>query len=870
MSKNQKALAGRADGSTFLGTPVSLESILCTDELDRRPSRPPDYETENRALVALAQALADSPKTVLQTLADTILDVLQSDSAGISLLTKDEKRFYWPAIAGVWKPHLGGGTPRDFGPCGDVLDRNMPLMFSHVERRYNYFLPVTPAIEECLLVPFYVQGKAVGTIWAIAHSDRRKFDAEDMRQLVSLGRFTSSAYQVIESLDLMEKHAAALRENEHRFREMFDALPAAIYTTDAEGMLTHFNRACIELSGRTPVRGSDYWCVSWKLYRPDGTPLPHDECPMAIALKEGCAVCHQMIILERPDGTRVLVMPYPTPLRDPQGKIVGGINMLMDITESSEAEIASRRLAAIVESSDDAIVSKTLDGIITSWNRSAERMFGYTAAEAVGQHISLIIPAERRSEEDDVLAHLRRGEKIDHFETERQTKDGRRLSISLTVSPVKDSAGRIIGASKVARDITERKQAQEQLREAKRAAEAASRAKDKFLAVLSHELRTPLSPVLMTLAAMDMNPDLAPALRDDIAIIQRNVELEAKLIDDLLDLSRVMAGKLPMNLETVDVNEAVGHVCATCRPFVLEKGIHLHCDLPDASHCVKADPARFQQVLWNLLKNAAKFTPERGDIYVTVSAIVEDRVRVQVRDTGIGIAPDVLPRIFDAFEQGDVDITRQFGGMGLGLAISKNLVELHHGTIHAESGGAKQGSTFTVEFPLVSSKADVHAAPAKRASWNGESLRILFVDDNADTALVLSKFLNASGHSVKTAGSAAAALELAGKEPFDVIISDIGLPDATGYELMKEIKARYPMQGIAMSGYGMDEDLQKSREAGFSDHIVKPATAAQLERSIRRLRKNMMSRESQPAQHGLSDTPDFSQSPAYCLRGKYA
>jgi CheY-like chemotaxis protein len=208
--------------------------------------------------------------------------------------------------------------------------------------------------------------------------------------------------------------------------------------------------------------------------------------------------------------------------------------------------------------------------------------------------------------------------------------------------------------------------------------------------------------------------------------------------------------------------------------------------------------------------------------------------------------------------------------MGQGLAISKNLVELHHGTIRAESGGAKQGSTFTVEFPLVSSKADAHAAPAKRASWNGESLRILFVDDNADTALVLSKFLNASGHSVKKAGSAAAALELALKEPFDVIISDIGLPDATGYELMKEIKARYPMQGIAMSGYGMDEDLQKSREAGFSDHIVKPATAAQLERSIRRLRKNMMSRESQPSQHGLSNTPDFSQSPAYCLRGKYA
>jgi len=195
MPKNKHALADRLDSGTFLGAPASLESILCTDELDRRPTRPADYESENHALVELAMTLADSPRSILQRLAETILDVLRSESAGISLLTKDEKRFYWPAIAGVWKPHIGGGTPRDFGPCGDVLDRNIPLMFRHFELRYNYFLPVTPPIEECLLVPFYVQGKAVGTVWAITHNERRKFDAEDMRQLISLGRFASSAYQ---------------------------------------------------------------------------------------------------------------------------------------------------------------------------------------------------------------------------------------------------------------------------------------------------------------------------------------------------------------------------------------------------------------------------------------------------------------------------------------------------------------------------------------------------------------------------------------------------------------------------------------------------------------------------------------------------
>ena len=190
---------------------VPLESVLCTEELVRRPSRPADYQTENRALAALAQALADSPRTILQTLAEKILEVVRADSAGISVLTENEKGFYWPAIAGMWKPHIGGGTPRDFGPCGDVLDRNAPLLFRRLERRYTYFLPVTPPIEECLLVPFYVEGRAVGTIWAIAHDERRKFDAEDLRQLESLGRFASAAYQTRELLQIQDsRHSAAL------------------------------------------------------------------------------------------------------------------------------------------------------------------------------------------------------------------------------------------------------------------------------------------------------------------------------------------------------------------------------------------------------------------------------------------------------------------------------------------------------------------------------------------------------------------------------------------------------------------------------------------------------------------------------------
>src|SRR5256885_698965 len=246
---------------------------------------------------------------------------------------------------------------------------------------------------------------------------------------------------------------------------MIDALPAAIYTTDAEGRLTHFNPAAVEFSGRTPELTTDQWCVSWKLYYPDGRPMPHEECPMAIALKEGRIIQGAEAIAERPDGTRRWFTPYPTPIRDGQGRIIGGINMLLDITDRKRAENAMAHFAAIVASSDDAIISKNLDGIIQSWNKSAEHMFGYTAEEAVGKHITLIVPEDRRDEEKNILARLGRGEKIEHFETVRRRKDGSTLDISLTISPVKDSAGRVIGASKVARDITHLKQIERALRD---------------------------------------------------------------------------------------------------------------------------------------------------------------------------------------------------------------------------------------------------------------------------------------------------------------------------------------------------------------------------------------------------------------------
>jgi PAS domain S-box-containing protein len=265
----------------------------------------------------------------------------------------------------------------------------------------------------------------------------------------------------MEGVDMsMENLLEALTGSDQHFQKIIDALPAAIYLTDAEGRVTQFNQACVAFSGRVPELGTDHWCVTWKLYRPDGTPLPHDECPMAIALKEGRPIRGAEAIAERPDGTRIWFTPYPTPLRDVSGRIIGGINMLVDITERKRAEEAHAFLASIVASSYDAIVSKTLDGIVTSWNDGAEQIFGYSAEEMIGQPIRCLIPAELQDEEDRILAQLREGRRIEHFETVRLSKDRRRIEVSLTISPVRDSAGRIIGASKIARDISDRKRAE--------------------------------------------------------------------------------------------------------------------------------------------------------------------------------------------------------------------------------------------------------------------------------------------------------------------------------------------------------------------------------------------------------------------------
>ncbi len=823
-----------------------------------------------------------------------------------------------------------------------------------------------------------------------------------------------------------------------------------------------------------------------------------------------------------------------------------------DITDRKRIEEVRLRLAAIVEYSDDAIITKTLDGIINSWNKGAEQIFGYTAEEAVGQPVTLIIPPDFRHEEPEILEKLGRGERIDHFETVRVRKDGGLLNISVTVSPMKDSEGRVIGASKIARDITERTRSQERLRasearfrqladampqivwtaaadgsidyfnrrwaeftglpegldkagdwnsalhpgdverfrsvwresvqegdpfqmeyrlknargefrwhlgqamavrgpigkivrwygsstdvheqkltaealreeyvvtdhlyevakalateidlekvvqiitdagtrvtraqfgaffynavdeqggssllfatsgvgrklfekyplprpselfgrtfpgkgvfrlddvrndprfvthqadfgipraqlplvsylavpvfsrsgevlgglffghsepgvfderdekiligiaaqaaaamdiartyraeqKARAGAEQANLAKDHFIATLSHELRTPLTPALAILSDLCHDDVVSPELRQDLETVRRNVELEARLIDDLLDLTRITRGKLVLHRSPVVIDQTIEDAINTCLIDLENKRLRLVRDFVRPAPTVPIDGPRINQILWNLLKNAVKFTLEGGVITIRTrlaSGAEGDCLQVEVQDTGIGIEPAHLHRVFDAFEQGDRKITRQFGGLGLGLAISKAIAEAHRGSLKVMSEGTGSGSTFILSLPLSWRQmkgSGVEAARTFRPSAGqtalaGEQqrpLNILLVEDHADTAAILSRFLRRMGHEVTHQRTVSSAIDAAARasqvKPFDLVMSDVGLPDGTGLELMRELSAKYQLSGIALSGFGMEEDLRQSREAGFSQHLVKPIDVSLLRATI--------------------------------------
>ena len=511
----------------------------------------------------------------------------------------------------------------------------------------------------------------------------------------------------------------------------------------------------------------------------------------------------------------------------------GRVWSFRDVTERQRAKEEHAYLAAIVASSNDAIIGLTLDGMITSWNAAAERIFGYTPAEAVGQHLALIVPPDRLDEEQGLLSQLAEGKRIEHFETVRVRKDQRRIRVSLTISPVRDASGRLIGASKISRDVSERDALLEREQVARARAEEAGRLKDEFLATVSHELRTPLNAILGWAHVLRRTGLTDPRERHAVEVIERNALAQAHVIDDLLDVSRIITGKLRLDVHPLMPSTVVEAAIESLKPMAEAKGVQLDSVLDSRAGPISGDPARLQQVVWNLLSNGIKFTPKGGRVEVRLER-VDSSVEITVADNGEGITPEFLPHVFDRFRQFDSSIVRRTSGLGLGLAIVRHLVELHAGFVMAESAGKGQGSNFTVRLPLRPIRAR-HVAPEKDAPGERaigampdlSGIRVLVVDDENDTRDLLREVLEACGADVRDASSSEQAVAIVKEWVPGAIVSDIGMPGEDGYTFIRRIRewerqSGFRIPAVALTAYARSEDRIRALLAGYQVHVAKP------------------------------------------------
>jgi PAS domain S-box-containing protein len=502
----------------------------------------------------------------------------------------------------------------------------------------------------------------------------------------------------------------------------------------------------------------------------------------------------------------------------------GWVAVVTDYTQRRELEDASRRLAAIVESSDDAIIGKTLEGLITNWNPAAERLFGYSQSEILGKHVSILAPPERRLEASEIIGRIRRGQHIDQFETQRCRKDGTLIDVSLTVSPIHDAAGHTIGASIIARDITERKRFERELLEG-------DRRKNEFIGMLAHELRNPLAVITNASEVLERMGSPEPRALKLHSMIMRQAHVLAQIVDDLLDVSRLSRGKIKLDKQPVEVSGIVARAVDAVRLLMQTKQHHM--ELPTAlqSIWIESDPTRLEQILVNLLTNAAKYTDPGGRISLSVERD-DGSVMFSVQDTGIGIAPEMMPRIFDLFAQADDSFARTQGGLGIGLFLVQTLVRMHGGTVTVASEGLGKGSMFTVRLPALPDEKTALPLVTEIDHSTGPALRVLVVDDNQEVAESVALLLSVFGHETTVVNSGFEAVERACATRPDVMIVDLGMPGMDGFEVARRVRAERHLSGIALfalSGYGNSDDRQRSQAAGFDAHLTKPVDSSVLQ-----------------------------------------
>ena len=853
----------------------SLESILCTEVLDQRPSRPPDHEKQSHTLASLSQALADSPRTFLHALAEAVADVLPADSAGISLLTTDGERFHWPAIAGQWKPHIGGGTPRDFGPSGDVLDRNSPLLFRRFERRYAYFLPLTPPAEECLMVPFSVEGKVVGTIWAIAHDERRRFDREDLRLLVNLGTFAASAYQTVRHLQelsaqLQERkqvaqtmremnemllvssvrqhelteHAlkaeAALRDSEQRRRFVMESMPQKVFSAKPNGEVDYFNPQWTAFTG---LALEDILGWGWtKFIHPDDVDENVRVWQHSIDTGEPFIFEHRF---RRADGEYRWHFSRAIAMRDATGKVTLWIGSSTDVHDIKRVETELRasevRYRGLFEASKDGVlILDFTSGKILDANPFMTELLGYSYDELSGKELWEIGVSGDKSTSESAVRELQLNGYLRYENLPLLTKSGRRIHVEVIATAYREALHGVIQCT--LRDITERSRLEALLAKHTEELSALHRRKDEFLAMLSHELRSPLAPIAGAVQLLGLQRESeSPIQLHARNILERQVGHLRYLIDDLLDISRITRGGVQIRRTRVAVSDLLKHAVETVQPMMDERQHELTLSIPPEPIWLDVDAVRMQQVVANLLGNAAKYTEEGGHIWLTVVR-TGGECAFHVRDTGVGISPELLPSVFDLFTQAERSLDRSQGGLGIGLALVKQITELHGGSVEAHSV-LGQGSEFIVRLTLALSEGSDTLSPAPKAVPQIiQTLRVLVVDDNLDSAEALGIILSSSGHEVRTAHDGPTALAAALVFRPNVVVLDIGMPKMDGFEVATKVRLIPGLEGVvlvALTGYGSESARQSSRNAGIDHHLVKPVEFPKLRTILAGVSRNL-------------------------------
>jgi len=646
--------------------------------------------------------------------------------------------------------------------------------------------------------------------------------------LVGLAAYLFTCALIVAIGDAMRTARARADERGELMRVTLASIGDAVITTDTEGRVTSLNAAAASLTGwpAADAIGKPLDTVFHIVNEETRQPVPN---PALRALREGTAVglANHTTLIAR-DGTERAIDDSAAPIRTDDGGVSGSVLIFRDISDRRRWErddasrlLAARQLASIVETSDDAIVRKSLDGIIQSWNAGAERLFGYTAEQAVGRHVSLIIPADRIAEEDQIISNLKAGRRVDHFETQRRHVSGRLLWVSLTISPIMDDEGRVVGASKIARDVTRQRQLTDDLA-------AADRQKNEFLATLAHELRNPLAPIGHMLEVLRRADGDARMRGLAVATMERQLRHLVRLVDDLLDLSRISHNRLELRKEFTDLGEILEQAVDAARPLADTAGHTLTLVLPPEPIHLSADAVRLVQVFGNLLNNACKYSGRDGRITVRLERIGHEAV-VTVADTGEGIPSDRLQSIFDMFMQIDTARERSQGGLGIGLTLVRRLVDMHGGSVEAHSAGTGHGSEFVVRLPIVvehravAASAVTPVAVAKR--------RILVVDDNLDAAASLSLLLELDGHAIVTVHDGPAAYAAAEVHRPEVALIDLGLPQMDGFELCRRIREQSWGRGmilVALTGWGQEQDRSRTRAAGFDAHLVKPVDYAGL------------------------------------------